>query len=227
LTESARKTVDVVRTDGTRYSVEELVAMQFSYVKDLAEAVAGERVQDVVVTVPPYYSQFERDAVADAIEIAGLRTLALVNDGAAVAVNYAMTRSFPTPEYHVFYDAGASAIRATVASFTNVEGKTKSTGNSTHIAIAGVGYNRMTGGTELDRRLRDLLVDDFKKKHKKDIRENQRGMARLWKEASRVKTILSANAESRVTVSLIIAPHGSRSVCCRSRASPGTLIINP
>ena len=80
--------------------VEELVAMQLAYVRSLAVDVAGagERVQDVVVTVPAFFSQFERDAIADAVELAGLRLLALVNDGAAVAVNYAMTRQFPKPE---------------------------------------------------------------------------------------------------------------------------------
>ncbi|KAF9642532.1 hypothetical protein BDM02DRAFT_3273434 [Thelephora ganbajun] len=88
--------------------------MQFSYVKQLVESVAGEKVKDVIVTVPPFYTQAERDAVVDATEIAGLRTLALVNDGMAVAINYAMTRTFPEPEIHIIYDAGASAIRTTL-----------------------------------------------------------------------------------------------------------------
>ena len=70
--------------------------MQFAYVRDLAESTASERVNDVAVTVPPYYTQFDHDTIVDAIEISGLRTLALINDGTAVAVNYAMTRSPPT-----------------------------------------------------------------------------------------------------------------------------------
>ncbi|KAH9998716.1 hypothetical protein BJV77DRAFT_1064706 [Russula vinacea] len=91
--------------------VEELVAMQLAYVRSLAVDVAGagERVQDIVVTVPAFFSQFERDAIADAIELAGLRLLALVNDGAAIVVNYAMTRQFPEPERHIVYDAGEEA----------------------------------------------------------------------------------------------------------------------
>ncbi|KAJ8589562.1 hypothetical protein M405DRAFT_817788 [Rhizopogon salebrosus TDB-379] len=98
--------------------MEELIAMQLSYVKKLAEDLAGESVDEVILTVPPYFSQFERDSVADTIEIAGLKTLALVNDDTA-AVNYAMTRTFSTtPEYHVIYDAGASSTCATVVSFT-------------------------------------------------------------------------------------------------------------
>lgn len=185
------------RSDGTEYTVEELIAMQFAYIKGLAEDLAGEKVHDVIVTVPAFYSQFERDAVADAIEISGLRTLALINDGTAIAVNYAMTRSFPEPEYHVIYDAGASSIRATVVKFTS-DGKGKSA--ATQIQATGVGYERGVGGTELDRRLREMLIEEFNAKHKKDIRTDKRGMAKLWKEAGRVKAILSANHEASSTV---------------------------
>lgn len=114
--------------------------MQLSYVKDLGESVGGEKVHDVVIAVPPFFTQFERDAVADAVEIAGMRMLALINDGTAVAVNYAMTRAFARPEYHVVYDAGASSVRATVVSFTSVAADPKSlstTKDSTLIQVAG------------------------------------------------------------------------------------------
>ncbi|OCH90865.1 actin-like ATPase domain-containing protein [Obba rivulosa] len=201
--ETSRGTVALRRSDGTEWSVEELVAMQFAYVRELAESLAGERVHDVIVTVPPYYTQFERDAVVDAVEIAGMRTLALVHDGTAVAVNYAMTRTFPDPEYHVIYDAGASAIRATVVNFASVasDPKAKSlTKDSTQISVAGVGFDRMMGGTELDRRLRNIMLDDFRRKHKKDLLGDKRAMAKLWKEAGRVKTILSANADATATI---------------------------
>ncbi|KIM41799.1 hypothetical protein M413DRAFT_18744 [Hebeloma cylindrosporum] len=199
IAESARRTVDLVQSHGTKWAVEELVAMKFAYIKHLAELVANEKVTDVVVTVPPYYSQFERDAIADAIEISGLRTLAIINDGTAVAVNYAMTRTFPTPEYHVIYDAGSSGIRATVASFTTAKDpKTGAAG--THIAVSGVGYDRTTGGVELDRRMREILIDAFNAKTGRDIRQDKRGMAKLWKEALRVKAILSANTEAMAMV---------------------------
>ncbi|KAI0772399.1 actin-like ATPase domain-containing protein [Trametes elegans] len=199
-----RGTVALRRSDGTEWSVEELIAMQFSYVRELAESVAGEKVYDVIVTVPPYYTQFERDAVVDAIEIAGLRTLALINDGAAIAVNYAMTRTFNTPEYHVIYDAGASSIRATVVQFAAVpsdpKAKSSAAKDATQITVQGVGYDRYTGGTELDRRLRDLMLSDFQKRYKRDISTDKRAMAKLWKEAGRVKAILSANTDAMATI---------------------------
>lgn len=179
--------------------------MQLSYVKQLAEDFSGEQVQSVVVTVPPYYTMFERDAIADAIELAGLRLLALVNDGTAVAVNYAMTRTFAQPEYHVIYDAGASSIRATVVGFSNVasDPKAKSlTKDSIQITVEGVGFDRTVGGTELDRRLREMMINDFNRRYKKDIRQDKRGMAKLWKEAGRVKAILSANSDAMASVSV-------------------------
>ncbi|KAI0299025.1 Hsp70 protein-domain-containing protein [Multifurca ochricompacta] len=159
---STRFTTAMPRGDKGTWDVEEFVAMQFAYIRALAENAAGERVKDVVVTVPPFYSQFERDAMADAVELSGLRLLALVNDGAAVAVNYAMTRQFPKPERHIVYDAGAASTRATVAT-------------------QWVGYDRLAGGTELDRRLREILIGEFEHKHG---------------EAERVKAILSANTEA-------------------------------
>ena len=96
MVKTERGTIALRRSDGTEWTVEELIGMQFAYVRELAESTAGEKVSDVIVTVPPYYTQFERDAVVDAIEISGLRTLALINDGTAIAVNCAMTRSCPS-----------------------------------------------------------------------------------------------------------------------------------
>ncbi|GJE92876.1 HSP70-domain-containing protein [Phanerochaete sordida] len=200
---TSRGTVALRRSDGTEWAVEELIAMQLSYVRELAESTANEKVSDVILTIPPHFTQHERDAVVDAVEVAGMRTLALIHDGTAVAVNYAMTRSFPEqPEYHVIYDAGASSIRATVAGFSAVPGATKRD-TATSIAVKGFGFDRNIGGVELDRRLREILINDFNKKHKKDIREDKRGMAKLWKEAGRVKAILSANADATASVESI------------------------
>lgn len=200
ISETDRKTVALKQSDGTEWSTEELIAMQLSYIKKLAEDLAGESVHEVILTVPPYFSQLERDSIADAIEIAGLRTLALVNDGTAVAVNYAMTRTFSTtPEYHVIYDAGASSTRATVVSFAAAE-DSKTKASYTQINVLGVGHDRNTGGTELDLRLRDILIDSFMSKHRRDIRKDRRAMAKLWKEAGRVKAILSANSDATSTV---------------------------
>ena len=142
----------------------------------------------------------KRDAVIDAVEIAGMRTLALVHDGSAVAINYAMTRTFTDkPEHHIVYDAGASSIRASIVSFSSVDAKSKNAGTS--IQVGGLGFERQVGGNELDRRLREILIRDFEKKHRTEVRSDKRALAKLWKEANRVKTILSANTDSSTSVS--------------------------
>ncbi|KAH9894057.1 hypothetical protein C8Q73DRAFT_790649 [Cubamyces lactineus] len=61
-------------------------------------------------------------------------------------------------------------------------------------------YDRYTGGTELDRRLRDLMLNDFQKRYKRDISTDKCAMAKLWKEAGRVKAILSANSDAMATI---------------------------
>ncbi|KZP24383.1 hypothetical protein FIBSPDRAFT_888845 [Athelia psychrophila] len=138
------------RSDGVEWNVHDLLAMQFGYIKSLAEDLAGEKVLDTILAVPPFFNQFERDHIVDALELGGVRILALINDGTAVVVNYAMTRAFPAPEYHVIYDAGASSVRATVVQFSS-EGAGKGKAAGTQITVAGVGYDREIGGTDMDR----------------------------------------------------------------------------
>ncbi|KAI0033499.1 actin-like ATPase domain-containing protein [Vararia minispora EC-137] len=200
LVASSRYTLGIPKPGGRTWDIEELVAMQLAYIRQLASDTAGEPVRDVVVTVPPYYTQFERDAIADAVEIAGLKLLTLINDGTAVAINYAMTRSFAEPEHHIIFDSGASSTRATIVAFS-----ADAKGRGTQVQVKSVGYNRLIGGTELTRRLRDILIGDFMKKNGGvDVRQDKKAMARLWKEADRVKGILSANTEATATIESLI-----------------------
>lgn len=211
--ETDRGTVALERTNngGTKWTVEELIGMQLAHIRSLAEDVASERVTDLVLTVPAFFSHAQRQALLDAAEIAGLKPLALLNDGSAVALNYAMTRSFPAKEHHIIFDAGAGSIRATVASFHSPDAKPASESKKTskskspskesvNIDILGYGYDITASGNELTRRLRDVFVEQFEKKHDFSISRHGRARARLWKEAERVKGILSANADSRSTV---------------------------
>ena len=119
-----------------------------------------------------------------------------------------MSRSFPEKEYHIIYDAGASGIRATLASFHTVPSDSapkalkSKTGDPTHVEIKGFGYDRQAGGAEMDYRLRNILKEAFETKHARGraINKEMRAITKLNKEANRVKTILSANIESNVMV---------------------------
>ncbi|EJD05176.1 actin-like ATPase domain-containing protein [Fomitiporia mediterranea MF3/22] len=243
LVRTKRDTVGLLQStknNNTEWSVEELIAMQFSYIKELAETVGTtpdatrerETVRDAVVVVPPYFTQFERDAIADALEIAGLRLAALVNDGTAVSLNFAMTRNFlEGREWHVVYDAGAGGVRATVVSFETVQPNGKkakdANGAQTQITVAGVGFDRTAGGLELSRRLRDMLALDFEVKHGRPVTGDARGMAKLWKEAERVKTILSANTEATASIESLAFDIDYRTKITRSSLEAACSDLSP
>ncbi|KAF0478530.1 HSP70-domain-containing protein [Gigaspora margarita] len=200
-----RGTVLFQHNETTVFSIEELLAMQLSYARELAEATAHESIKDVVITVPPYYNQFERQAILDAANIAGLHVLSLINDETAVGLNYAITHfsSFTEePQYHIFYDMGAGSTKASLISFKTVEIKDVGRFNKTviNMDVISIGYDKTLGGQEIDIRLRSYLAEQFDKtyegKLKESIFKSPRAMTRLLKEANRVKQILSANTET-------------------------------
>ncbi|KAF9968117.1 hypothetical protein BGZ70_006516 [Mortierella alpina] len=200
-----RGTAVLETTTGVKYTAEELVAMQFALAKRQAEDTAGETIRDVVITVPPFFNQFERQAVLDAAELAGLRVLSLVHDESAVALNYGMTRAFPQEQCHLFYDMGAGSTVASLACFQDLtvkDGKLNKTVQQ--IEIKSVGYDRTLGGHEFDIRLQKLLAEKFQEqkgsKVSMPVFQNERAMAKLLKEANRVKQILSANTETMASV---------------------------
>ncbi|KAF8969272.1 lumenal Hsp70 protein, partial [Entomortierella lignicola] len=159
--DQVRGTVEFETSNGVKYSVEELVAMQLALAKQQAEETAGEVVKDVVITIPPYFSQFERQALLDAAELAGLRVLTLIHDESAVALNYALTRTFPQEQCHLFYDMGAGSTVASLACFQDLSVKDVGRFNKTiqQVEIKAVGYDRTLGGHDIDVRLQKFLAD--------------------------------------------------------------------
>lgn len=158
----------------------------------------------------------------------------MIGDGTAVGLNFAMTRSFPDydpatgegeKEYHVIYDSGALSTTATVLAFYQTSvlptPKSKTPVNTTHIEVLGTGWQEI-GGVQLDLLIQEMLVKDFAKKSGKQVNGDKRAMAKLAREANRVKHILSANQESNVAVSTCsISAYG------RSNRSTMTLITAP
>ena len=120
-----------------------------------------------------------------------------------------MTRLFPsTPSYHLFYDLGASSLRTTLVSLRSsllpdplsLSAK-PILQNVTELTVHGLAYDLEAGGYYFDQILRDILQADFKKNGGKGL--DERGMAKLLKEARRVKHVLSANVASVARVSSI------------------------
>jgi hypoxia up-regulated 1 len=193
-----------------------LLAHQISYFRGLAESLAGnkEPVNQVVVTVPAWWNTHQRKAYRDALELQGLSCTAMIGEGTAVALNYAMTRDFPPfnvntsegqKEYHMIYDSGAMSTTATIVAFYQTSylptPKSKTPINTTHIEIVSTAWSPL-GGVLLDETIQKMLVEDFiKKSGRAEIKQDKKAMAKLAREATRVKHILSANQESNVNVS--------------------------
>ncbi|XP_062894619.1 hypoxia up-regulated protein 1 isoform X2 [Mobula hypostoma] len=193
-----RETVLYKVSDELFYSPEELLGMVLNYSRSLAQDFAEQPIKDLVITVPVYFNQAERRAVLQAARMAGLKVLQLINDNTAVALNYGVFRRKDinaTAQNVMFYDMGSSSTTATIVTYVTM--KTKDLGTQPQLQIRGIGFNRNLGGLEMELRLRDHLAELFnaQKKTSKDVRQHPRAMAKLWKEANRLKTVLSANID--------------------------------
>eukprot|EP00118_Oscarella_pearsei_P009903 m.58343 g.58343 ORF g.58343 m.58343 type:complete len:1093 (+) comp34803_c0_seq2:99-3377(+) len=196
-----RDTVLFQHNENTTYSVEELLAMIFKNAKLIAEAYADQPIQDVVITVPPFFNQAERRSVLSAAQLGQLKVLQLMNDNTAFALNYGVFRRADfnaTPTNILFYDMGSTSTVATLATYQTVKIKEGGLSETVpQLTVKGVGYDQFLGGLDFNLRMRDLLVKRFQEqgKGKSDVTESPRAMAKLLKEANRVKTVLSANTE--------------------------------
>ncbi|BGP03268.1 Heat shock protein 70-like protein LHS1 [Rhodotorula toruloides] len=219
-----------LQTSKLSVPVEEALAYQFVYAKEMAEEQAKEPVSEAVVTVPGWFAEAERKAVIDAAEIAGLRVVGLVNDGSAVAVNYAMSRTFPPePSYHLIYDLGSGSLRVTLVSLRSAMlpdplslAETPQLKNVTSIEVHGFGYDLEVGGYVFDCAVRDLLVEAFEQTTGKQLEQgrkvtdDKRAMAKLLKEAARVKQVLSANTAAMARIEGLIDDLDFRTEITRS-----------
>ena len=200
------------------FSVEELLAMQLNNVQRNALALAVERgksgvIDDVVFAIPAYFTAEEKYSLQLATKMAGLKTMAILSDGVAISINYATGREFKPedqPETHVIYDMGAGSTTATVVRFS---GKTvmdlgRYKKDITEVSVLGVGWDRELGGDLFNKKVMDRLLNDFfetpraKKIAEEDatfrdkVRLNGRSVAKLWREATKVRHVLSANSEA-------------------------------
>lgn len=196
------------------FSVEELLAMELKNVRENAKALAGKGydVQDVVFTVPPFYTVQERRALEVAARLAGLKVLGVVSDGLAVAINYATSRTFPDvtkngkPEINLVFDMGAGSASATVIKFQGRTVKDVGRLNKTvqEVQVIGTGWDRTLGGDALNSLIVDDMVSSFVQLPAaksasvtaEKVKAHGRTAAKLFKEAERIRQVLSANTQT-------------------------------
>uniref|UniRef100_A0A8C6DV74 Hypoxia up-regulated protein 1 n=1 Tax=Moschus moschiferus TaxID=68415 RepID=A0A8C6DV74_MOSMO len=195
-----RQTVYFQISPQLQFSPEEVLSMLLNYSRSLAEDFAEQPIKDAVITVPAFFNQAERRAVLQAARMAGLKVLQLINDNTATALSYGVFRRKDinsTAQNIMFYDMGSGSTVCTIVTYQTV--KTKDAGMQPQLQIRGVGFDRTLGGLEMELRLREHLARLFNEQRKgqraKDVRENPRAMAKLLREANRLKTVLSANAD--------------------------------
>lgn len=196
------------------FSVEELLGMELKNVRENAKALAGKGydVQDAVFTVPPFYTVEERRALEVAARLAGLKVLGVVSDGVAVGINYATSRTFPDvtkegqPEINLVFDMGAGSASATILKFQGRTVKDIGRLNKTiqEIQVLGAGWDRTLGGDALNSLIVDDMVSSFidlpaaksASITAKQVKSHGRTAAKLFKEAERIRQVLSANTQT-------------------------------
>ncbi|KAL8657773.1 MAG: hypothetical protein Q9226_001589 [Calogaya cf. arnoldii] len=177
-----------------QFTATQLVSMFMSKVKATASAELKLPVSDIVISVPPWYTDVQRRGILDAAEIAGLKVLRLINDTTATALGYGITKlDLPTaeekPRRVAFVDIGHSNYACSIVEFRKGELNVKSTA-----------YDRHFGGRDFDKALVDHFAKEFKEKYKIDINTNPKALVRVATAAEKMKKILSANAQAPLSI---------------------------
>ena len=168
---------------------EELSAMVLAKLKAMAEAYLGEEVKDAVVTVPAYFNDAQRQATKDAGRIAGLNVLRLLAEPTAACIAYGLNEKGKGERKVIIFDLGGGTFDVSLLTVEDGVFEVLATSGDTHL-----------GGQDVDTRIVEWAMEEFKRKTKIDIRSNSTAMARLRLVAERVKKTLSTANQATLEV---------------------------
>jgi len=189
--EGSRPKLEVeYKNETKRFTPEEISSVVLTKMKETAEAYLGTEVKDAVVTVPAYFNDSQRQATKDAGVIAGLNVLRIINEPTAAAIAYGLDKKKGSAECNVLiFDLGGGTFDVSILTIEEGIFEVKSTAGDTHL-----------GGEDFDNRMVDHFVNEFKRKHKKDIKGNKRALRRLRTACERAKRTLSASAQANIEI---------------------------
>jgi len=171
------------------FAAEEVSSMVLTKMKETAEAFTGKDIKDVVVTVPAYFNDSQRQATKDAGAIAGLNVLRIINEPTAAAIAYGLDKKSSGETNVLIFDLGGGTFDVSLLTIDDGIFEVKATAGDTHL-----------GGEDFDNRMVNHFVQEFKRKHKKDFTSNARAMRRLRTACERAKRNLSSSANASLEI---------------------------
>jgi molecular chaperone DnaK len=181
-----------VKVGGKLFSPPEISAMILQKLKQAAEDHLGEKVTKAVITVPAYFNDSQRQATKDAGKIAGLEVLRIVNEPTAAALAYGLDKK--TDETIAVYDFGGGTFDISVLEVGEGVVEVKATNGDTHL-----------GGDNLDQRVIDWIVAEFKKDQGIDLGKDKMAIQRLKEAAEKAKCELSTTMETEINLPFVTA----------------------
>jgi molecular chaperone DnaK len=177
---------------GKKQSPPEISAMILGKLKEAAEAYLGEKVTQAVITVPAYFNDAQRQATKDAGKVAGLEVLRIINEPTAAALAYGLDKK--TSETIAVYDFGGGTFDVSILEVGDGVVEVKSTNGDTHL-----------GGDNIDQRIIDWVITEFKKEQGIDLSKDQMALQRLKEASEKAKMELSTLMETEINLPFITA----------------------